>query len=46
MLSTSLLAAARVTAIDTVIVWVYPIGIMVMGIAAGLTCKQYFQQGI
>ena len=49
MLSTSLLAAARVTAIDTVIVWVYLIGIMVLGIAAGYrkktTSEQFFLAG-
>jgi len=49
MLSTSLLAAARVTTIDTVIVWVYLIGIMVIGIAAGYrrktTSEQFFLAG-
>jgi len=43
------LAAARVTAIDTVIVWVYLIGIMVLGIAAGYrkqaSSKQFFLAG-
>ncbi|MHC4535363.1 MAG: sodium:solute symporter family transporter [Planctomycetota bacterium] len=49
MLSASLLAAARVTAIDTVIVWVYLIGIMVLGIAVGYrkkaTSEQFFLAG-
>jgi len=49
MLSASLLAAARVTTIDTVIVWVYLIGIMVLGIAAGYrkkaTSEQFFLAG-
>ena len=49
MLSASLLAASRVTAIDTVIVWVYLIGIMVLGIAAGYrrktTSEQFFLAG-
>ncbi len=49
MLSASLLAATRVTTIDTVIVWVYLIGIMVLGIAAGYrkkaTSEQFFLAG-
>ena len=49
MLSTSLLAAARVTTIDMVIVWVYLIGIMVLGIAVGYrrktTSEQFFLAG-
>ncbi|MHC4325006.1 MAG: sodium:solute symporter family transporter [Planctomycetota bacterium] len=49
MLSASLLAAARVTTIDTVIVWVYLIGIMVLGIAVGYrrktTSEQFFLAG-
>ena len=49
MLSATLLAAARVTPIDTVIVWAYLIGIMVLGIAAGYrkrtTSEQFFLAG-
>ncbi len=49
MLSTSLLAASRVTTIDMVIVWVYLIGIMVLGIAVGYrrktTSEQFFLAG-
>ena len=49
MLSTSLLAASRVTTIDMVIVWVYLIGMMVLGIAVGYrrktTSEQFFLAG-
>jgi SSS family solute:Na+ symporter len=49
MVSTTLLAAARVTPIDTVIVWVYLIGIMVLGIAVGYrrnaSSEQFFLAG-
>lgn len=49
MVSTALLAAARVTAVDMVIVWVYLIGIMVLGIAVGYrrnaSSEQFFLAG-
>ena len=49
MVSATLLAAARVTPIDTVIVWVYLIGIMVLGIAVGYrrhtSSEQFFLAG-
>ena len=49
MVSTALLAAARVEPIDTVIVWVYLIGIMAIGIAVGYrrnaSSEQFFLAG-
>ena len=49
MTSIALLAAARVEPIDTVIVWVYLIGIMVIGIAVGYrkntSSEQFFLAG-
>lgn len=49
MVSTTLLAATRVTAIDTAIVWIYLIGIMVLGITVGYrrnaSSEQFFLAG-
>ena len=49
MVSATLLAATRVTAIDTAIVWVYLGGIMVLGIAVGYrkntSSEQFFLAG-
>jgi len=49
MISTAMLAAARVQPIDTVIVWVYLIGIMAIGIAVGYrkntSSEQFFLAG-
>jgi len=49
MISTALLAAARVEPIDMVIVWVYLIGIMAIGIAVGYrrnaSSEQFFLAG-
>ncbi|MHC4518845.1 MAG: sodium:solute symporter family transporter, partial [Planctomycetota bacterium] len=49
MVSTTLLAATRVTAIDTAIVWIYLVGIMVLGIAVGYrknaSSEQFFLAG-
>ena len=49
MISAALLAAARVEPIDTVIVWVYLIGIMIIGIAVGYrrrtSSEQFFLAG-
>ncbi|UCD53242.1 MAG: sodium/solute symporter [Phycisphaerales bacterium] len=49
MVSATLLATTRVTAIDTAIVWIYLIGIMVLGIAVGYrknaSSEQFFLAG-
>ncbi|MBN2133996.1 MAG: sodium/solute symporter [Sedimentisphaerales bacterium] len=49
MISTTLLAAVRVSPIDTAIVWIYLIGIMVVGIAVGYrrhaSSEQFFLAG-
>ncbi len=49
MVSTVLLAAARISPVDTVIIWAYLIGIMVLGIAVGYrknaSSEQFFLAG-
>lgn len=49
MVPSELLAAARITPVDTAIIWVYLIGIMVLGIVAGYrktaSSEQFFLAG-